>query len=72
MVDENRTTRVARALCAADGHDPEADVTVGTEGMMSDISGISYRRTTKGPAWTNYLAEARRLVAALRALGLLE
>ena len=63
---------MARALCVADGHDPDEDVTVGAEGMAPDVSGISYRRTVKGPAWTNYAGEARRFIAAARVLGLLE
>lgn len=36
MADEDRIARVARALCVADGNDPEADFTVETYGEGGD------------------------------------
>ena len=68
MSDEERIARVARAMCVADGQDPEAESTVGV-GEAED--GRSYQQVT-APAWTTYADEARRMIAAVKAMGLLE
>ena len=70
MADEDRITRIAQALCVADGHDPEEPVYVGSEVIGTD--GADHYREVIGPAWTSYADEARRLVTPARALGLLE
>lgn len=72
MADEEQIARVARALCVADGQSPDAEITIGTHDVETDAGGIGYRRTVKGPAWTSYVGEARRFIAAARALGLVE
>ncbi len=69
MVDENRVARVARALCVADGNDPEEHIYVGRETV--EVDGPNEYRETMGPAWVAYLAEARRMVVAVKAMGLL-
>ena len=70
MSDEDRIERVARALCAADGHDPEEPVYVGSETIEAD--GVEHYREVVAPAWTTYTGEARRFVAAMRAMGPLD
>ena len=67
MSDEDR---IARALCVADGQDPEAEITVGTD-VVEEGGGKRYYEAT-APAWTSYAGEARRMIAAVRAMGLLE
>ena len=71
MTDEDRITRVAKALCTADGHDPNEMIEVGGETV--DIGdGATWHREAAAPAWTTYVGEARRFVAAARAAGMLE
>ena len=70
MTDEDPIMRVAHALCVADGHDPEEHVYLGSENIERD--GDDHYREVMGPAWTSYVGEARRFVAAVRAMGLLE
>ena len=68
LIDEDRIARVARALCAADGHDPETSIEVG--GEMIDLGdGATWHREAEVPAWTSYAGEARRIIAAMVALG---
>ena len=71
MSDEERIARVARALCVADGNDPDAMIEVGGEvtGMGEDVE---WHREAMVPAWTSYAGEARRFIAAAQALGLVE
>ncbi len=71
MSDEDRIGRVARALCVADGKDPDKVVRTGTEDVEMD-PGFSYDRDIEAPAWTTYAGQTRRFIAAARALGLLE
>ena len=71
MTDEGRVARVARALCVADGQDPEAVIEVGGETIdLGD--GVMWHREAEIPAWTSYAGEARRIIAVMVALGLLE
>ena len=70
IIDEDLTTCVARALCEADGHDPEEHVYVGSEVVETD--GADHYRETMGAAWTTYTGEARRMIAAVRAMGLVK
>ena len=70
MSDEDRIDRVAHALCVADGQDPEAGITIGSEVVDEGDGGERYHEVT-APAWTTYASEARRMIAAVRAMGLL-
>ena len=70
MADEDRIGRVARALCVADGNDPEEVVHLGTDEV--EAGSEAYSREVFAPAWTTYASEARRLVAAMIALGVIE
>ena len=70
MSDEDRIARVARALCVADGVDPEERVYVGSASTEAE-GGESYYEAL-APAWTSYAEEARRMIAAVTAMGLLE
>lgn len=72
MSDEYGIARVASAMCVADGNDPETETTDGTDDTESDNSGLDYRHTITVPAWTTYAGEARRMIAAVRLIGLLE
>ncbi len=69
MADEDRIARVARALCVADGNDPEEVINLGTDEV--EAGGEVYSRDVLVPAWTTYSSEARRLVAAMIALGVI-
>ena len=71
MSDEDRTIRVARALCVADGNDPEAEIMVGLDDV-EDEAGWRLYLPIAAPTWISYVGEARRMIAAVRALGLLE
>lgn len=68
MADEDRIARVARALCVADRSDPEAMVEVGMD-LVEGAGGERYSDVV-APAWTTYTSEARRLIAAARAMDL--
>lgn len=57
MTEEDRVARVARALCIADGNDPEEHIYVG--------SGV----VEKDGALTTDTGKARRMIAAVRAIG---
>ncbi len=61
MSDEDRIARVARALCVADGRDPDEVVHLGTDEV--EASGTTYSRDVLVPAWTTYVSEARRKIA---------
>lgn len=68
LVDEDRIERVARALCVADGCDPDGIVIVkAVEEVPSEFGAL-----VEAPAWTSYAGEARRIIAAMVALGLVE
>ena len=69
MSDEDRIARVARALCVADGGDPEEVIHLGTDKV--EVGGQTYTRDVLVPAWATYVSEARRTVVA-RALGLVD
>ena len=43
MADEDRIARIARALCVADGHDPEAMKSIGSE-MVDLGDGMTWQR----------------------------
>ena len=70
MSDEDRIARVARALCVADGHDPEEVIHLGTDEV--EAGGTTYSRDVLVQAWTTYVSEARRKIAAVKAMGLVE
>lgn len=70
ITEDGRVARVVRALCAADGHDPEEPIHVGSETVEAD--GVEHYREVVAPAWTTYTSEALRFVAAMRAMGPLE
>ena len=69
MADEDRDARVTRALCVADGYDPEEMIYV--TGGAVEVDGTDYHREIMAPAWHSYDAEARRFVAAMVALDVL-
>lgn len=65
MADEDRTVRVARALCGADGQSPGADH------ILHEVDEPrNCVRETVVPRWTVYDDEARCIVEAVRAMGL--
>ena len=61
---------MARALCAADGHDPEGVMHLGMDD--GEAGGEGFTRDVLVPAWTAYDGEARRFIAAARALEVVE
>ena len=68
MIDEDRIARVARALCVADGNDPDGTViSKAVEDVPTELGTLA-----EVPAWTSYAGEARRIIAAMVALGLIE
>ncbi len=68
MIDEDRIARVARALCVADGNDPDGTViSKAVEEVPTELGTLA-----EVPAWTSYAGEARRIIAAMVALGLIE
>ena len=68
MIDEDRIARVARALCVADGSDPDGTV---ISKAVEDVP-TEFGTLAENPAWTSYAGEARRIIAAMVALGLVE
>ncbi len=48
MSGEDRIARVARALCVADGHDPEEVIHLGVDEVVAD--GQTYSRDVLVPA----------------------
>ena len=68
MIDEDRIASVARALCAADGNDPDGTV---ISKAVEDVP-TEFGTLAEVPAWTSYAGEARRIIAAMVALGLVE
>ena len=68
MIDEDHIARVARALCAADGNDPDGTV---ISKAIEDLP-TEFGTLAESPAWTSYAGEARRIIAAMVALGLVE
>jgi hypothetical protein len=71
MTEEDRVARVARALCIADGNDPDAEVTIRMDVTEDDTHGDRYQDVVS-EGWMTYITEARRFVAAARAAGMLE
>ena len=69
MTDEAQIARVARALCALDRYDPDEAVHLGTDEI--ETGGQTYTHDVLVPAWTTYVSEARRVIAAVRASGLM-
>lgn len=59
--------RVARALCAHDGIDPEALTASERRVPVVAPDGITELRPVAEKAWKRYVAEAARLVVAFRA-----
>lgn len=69
MSDEDRIARMAHALCAADGQDPDEVVHLGADEV--EVGGRTYSRDVLVPTWTTYVSEALRFVAAARTPGLM-
>jgi hypothetical protein len=63
--------RVARAMCAADGHDPDAEIESGQHETVRGGRSLSQEPVRK-PKWTEYEQEARRIVAAHGVLSQME
>ena len=68
--DEEQVARVARALCETDGQDPRPTSRLGRAVVDEGDGGERYHEVT-APAWTTYAGEARRMIAAVKAMGLL-
>lgn len=66
--DDPRIERVARALCEADGKDPEEDYLTGRTLTTRTRNSVSQKSETV-PRWQTYHNEAKRFVAALDAAG---
>ena len=60
-MSNDRVERVARALCKADGKDPNARVPTGRMVITGECGSEFYF------LWTDYEKEARRFIAALDA-----
>jgi hypothetical protein len=71
MADEERVARVARALCIADGNDPDAEVMIRMDLVEDDAHEDRYHDVVS-EGWMTYITEARRFVAAAKAAGMLE
>ena len=68
LVGEDRIARVAQALCIADGRDPDGTViSRAVEEVPTEFGTLA-----EAPAWTSYAGEARRIIAAMVALGIIE
>lgn len=59
--------RVARALCAHDGIDPDTVLASERRAPVVGFDGIAELRPVGEAAWRRYTVEAARLVAAFRA-----
>ena len=70
MADEDHVTRIAKALCVVDGHNPEVHIYFNSEAVKT--AGVVHHREIMGPAWMSYLAKARCLVAANVAAGIVD
>lgn len=68
MIDEDRITRVARALCVADGQDPDGTI---VDKAAEEVP-TEFGTLAEAPAWTSYAGEARHFIAAASAMGLVE
>ena len=66
--DEDRIAHVARAMCIADGRDPDGTViSKAVEDVPTELGTLA-----ESPAWTSYAGEARRIIAAMVAMGLVK
>jgi hypothetical protein len=65
----DRVERVARAMCKADGTDPDLRIPTGRMETVALPSGGMERREQTKAAWQDYEREARRFVAAFDAVG---
>ncbi|GEP01932.1 hypothetical protein [Methylobacterium haplocladii] len=63
----NPVERVARALCAHDGLNPDTLVFLDRRERVVGHDGIAEMRPATDPAWKRYAKEAGRLVAAFEA-----
>jgi hypothetical protein len=67
--DDPRVERVARALCQADGKDPDKDITTGRMEVVRTHNTATQREVTE-PQWKGYEPEAVRFLAAFDAASL--
>ena len=66
-MNQDQFVRVAKAMCQADGHDPDGTYLVG--GLETVKHGTAAAlQSKKAPLWTKYEADARRFIAAANAL----
>ncbi|MBB4369126.1 hypothetical protein GGD63_001914 [Bradyrhizobium sp. cir1] len=65
-MSDDRIERVARAMCMADGKDPDRQEPTGRMETVREGSAHVLREATES-AWRKYENEARRFVAALDA-----
>ena len=66
--DEALVKHVARAMCEADGKDPDEPIRTGKMITTSPSKGVQQREEEVFPGWQSYMADARRFVAAYKAL----
>lgn len=59
---------VARALCEHDGRRPDDVIRTGRAAPAMSADGVVELALILAPAWTTYLGEARRFIAAFEAL----
>jgi hypothetical protein len=64
----DRVEKVARALCYADGSNPDARHSTGQMETVRTSPNCLETREITVPLWHTHVAEARRLVAAFEAL----
>jgi hypothetical protein len=64
-----RIERVARALCKADGKDPDQQVSTGKNASIKTPEGAISLGPEQQAAWKHFEPEARRFLAALEAAG---
>ncbi|MHC2399072.1 hypothetical protein ACVMGC_003616 [Bradyrhizobium barranii subsp. barranii] len=66
-MSDYRVERVARAMCKADGKDPERQEPTGRMETVREGSAHVLREATES-AWRKYEKEAQRFIAALDAV----
>ncbi|MCA6098892.1 hypothetical protein [Bradyrhizobium australafricanum] len=67
MNDDYRVERAARAICKADGNDPDRQVPTGRMETVREDHALVCREATES-AWRKYEKEAQRFIAALDAM----
>lgn len=66
-MSDHRVERVARAMCKADGRDPDGQVPAGRMETVREDHAHVLREATES-AWRRHKKEAQRFIAALDAV----